>query len=326
MDYTELKQSVSEGAKSIYLLEGDDAYFRMKGEEQIKSAFLEMPELNFTSFDGETLKGGGISALVSAVKNYPFMAERRIIKVSEFYPTENEYEKYLNPLFENFPPSSILLIVNSGAKKGVDLKRKHAVTFVNCGKADAEVVSKWVYITLRRVGVNASAACCESVAEYCLCNMARVSVEVQKLIDFKKTGTLTCEEVDALVFKDADYRIYELTNAVATRNFTKFCEIADELQKKAGDEVFLLNGLFNYFKNLLTVVASGDSDANLSKQLKMKEYGVKKSREQAERIGQSRLEELVEYVYRAISDMKCGQLTPQSAMQTVQNAIFFGIG
>ena len=81
MDYTELKQSVSEGAKSIYLLEGDDAYFRMKGEEQIKSAFLEMPELNFTSFDGETLKGGGISALVSAVKNYPFMAERRIIKV-----------------------------------------------------------------------------------------------------------------------------------------------------------------------------------------------------------------------------------------------------
>ena len=326
MEYIELKQSIAEGAKSIYLLEGDDAYFRMKGEEQIKAAFLEMPELNYSSFDGEALKGSGISALVSAVKNYPFMAEKRVIKVSEFYPTENEYENYLKGLFENFPPSAILIIVNSGAKKGVDLKRKHAVTFVNCGKADPETVSKWAYITLRRAGVSTSTACCESIAEYCLYNMARVAVEVQKLIDYKKEGTLTREEVDELVFKDADYRIYELTNAAASRNFTKFCEVADELQKKAGDEVFLLNGLFNYFKNLLTVISSGENNAELSKLLKMKEFAVKKSREQAERIGQARLEEWVGYIYSAISDMKCGRLTPQSALQTVENAIFFGIG
>lgn len=326
MEYTELKQSISDGAKQIYLLEGDDAYFRMKGEEQIKSAFLEMPELNFTAFDGEALKGSGISALVSAVKNYPFMAEKRIVKVSEFYPTESDYERYLKNLFENFPPSAILIIVNSGAKKGVDLKRKHAVTYVNCGKADPETVSKWAYITLRRAGINTSTVCCELIAEYCLCDMARVSVEVRKLIDYKKEGTLIREEVDELVFKDADYRIYELTNAAAIRNFTRFCEIADELQKKAGDEVFILNGLFNYFKNLLTVISSGESNAELSKILKMKEFAVKKSREQAERIGQPRLEEWVGYVYSAISDMKCGRLTPQSALQTVQNAIFFSIG
>ncbi len=326
MKYTELKQSISEGAKAVYLLEGDDAYFRMKGEEQIKAAFLEMPELNYSSFDGETLKGSGISALVTAVKNYPFMSEKRVIKVSEFYPTESEYTNYLKNLFDNFPPSSILIIVNSGAKKGVDLKRKGYVTFVDCNKADLETVSKWAYITLRRAGVNTSAACCDAIAEYCLCNMARVSVEVQKLIDYKKEGTLTKEEVDELVFKDADYRIYELTSAAARRDFTKFCEIADELQKKAGDEVFLLNGLFNYFRNLLTIISSGESDAELSKLLKMKEYGVKKSREQAERIGQKQLIKWVGYIYSAISDMKCGRITPQSAVQTVQNAIFFDVG
>ena len=60
MKYTELKNSIAAGAEKIYLLEGDDAYFRINGEEQIKSAFLEMPELNFTAFEGETLKGGAI--------------------------------------------------------------------------------------------------------------------------------------------------------------------------------------------------------------------------------------------------------------------------
>ncbi|MBD5584669.1 MAG: DNA polymerase III subunit delta [Clostridia bacterium] len=326
MKYTELKSSISEGASNIYLLEGDDAYFRMKGEEQIKNAFLEMPELNYTAFDGESLKGSNLSSLVSAVKNCPFMAEKRIVKVSEFYPTEAEYENHLKSLFEDFPSSSVLIIVNTGAKKGVDLKRKKAVTFVDCNRADTDTVAKWAYITLRRAGVNTSTACCESIAEYCLCNMARVSVEVQKLIDYKKEGTLTQEEVNDLVFKDADYRIYELTNAVASKNFTKFCEVADELQKKAGDEIFLLNGLFNYFKNLLTILLSRDSDAELSKLLKMKEYGVKRSREQAERIGRARLENLVNYVYSSISDVKCGRITPQSALQTVQNSIFFDIG
>ena len=55
MKYTELKNDIQEGAKSIYLLEGDDAYFRMKGEEMIKCAFLQMPELNYSTFDGEAL-------------------------------------------------------------------------------------------------------------------------------------------------------------------------------------------------------------------------------------------------------------------------------
>ena len=46
MKFTDLKESIAEGAESVYLLEGDDAYFRLKGEEMIKEAFLDMPELN----------------------------------------------------------------------------------------------------------------------------------------------------------------------------------------------------------------------------------------------------------------------------------------
>ena len=94
MKFTELKNDIKQGARQIYLLEGDDAYFRMKGEEQIKSAFLSMPELNFSSFDGESLKGGGIQELISAIESFPFMAEKRLVKVTEFHPSETEYEKY----------------------------------------------------------------------------------------------------------------------------------------------------------------------------------------------------------------------------------------
>lgn len=324
MKFTELKTSISQGAEKIYLLDGDDAYFRRKGEEMIKDAFLRFHELNFTAFEGETLKGSGITALVSAVKNYPFMSEKRIIKVTEFYPSESEFENYLKPLFEDFSQTTILIIVNVGAKKGVDLKRKHAVTYVDCNRADTETVARWAYITLKRAGVTASTAVCESIALYCLSDMARVSVEVEKLIAYKGEGTLTQEEVDALVFKDADYKLYELTNTVARKDFNKFCLILSELTGKNGDEVYILNGLFNYFKNLLTVLTSRGSDASLAATLKMKEYGVKKSREQAEVIGEKALTEYVTRIYGLIADVKSGQITPQSALRTAENLIFFG--
>ncbi len=323
MKFTELKNDVKEGARNIYLLEGDDAYFRINGEEIIKSAFLQMPELNFTAFDGEALKGAAVSDLVSALQSVPFMSERRIVKVTGFYPSESDYEKHLKKLFENFPDTSTLIIVNAESKKGVDLKRKQCVTFVDCNRADEDTVAKWAYLTFKRAGVHASVDSCTAIARYCLCNMSRVALEVEKLIDYKRGGELTREEVDGLVYKDTDYRIYEMTNAVSRRDFDTFVQIENELCRKEGDETSLLSGLFSYFKNLLTVLTSDESDAELSKLLKMKEYGVKKSREQARAIGEERLKKYVKITYSAISEIKGGLAIPKNALQTVNNSLFF---
>lgn len=323
MKFTELKNDIAEGARSIYLLEGDDAYFRMKGEEMIKDAFVQMPELNYTSFDGETLKGSALTNLTSALESFPFMSEKRVIKVVGLYPTESDYEHYLKKIFENFPSTSILIIVNAESKKGVDLKRKHSVTFVDCGKADEDTVTKWVYITLKRSGVTASVDLCALVARYCLCNMSRVALETQKIIDYKGGGILTREDVEELIYKEADYRIYEMTNAVARRDYDKFLSIQSELCRKNGDETTMLSGLFSYFKNLLTILSSDMPESELAKLLKMKEYGVKKSREQAQAIGYTKLKSCVVYVYSSLSEIKSGLISPNVALEKVNNKIFF---
>lgn len=327
MKFTELKNFLSEGGSGVFLLSGDDAYFLTRAEAMIKKAYLQLPELNFASFDGESLKGQSVQRLTDALSAFPFMAEKRIVRVSEFYPSDGDYEKYLKPFIDNFPDTAILIIVNTQAKKGaVDLKRKKGITFVDCGRADEEEVTRWIYLTLKRAGIAAEAEACINIARYCLCNMSRVAIETQKIIIYKGgAGTLTAKEADELVFKDADYRVYEMTNAVSAKNFSRFYEIADELTGKGMDSMSVMNSLLSYLRNLVTIASSKKSDGELAKLLGMKEYGVKRSREQVKKLGADRARTLCGAIYGAISSVKRGEMTQDSAYRLVCSQIFFAV-
>ena len=53
MKYVDFRKFTDEnGACPIYLFEGDDGYFREKGEELLKSKFLGEPTLDYVAFDG----------------------------------------------------------------------------------------------------------------------------------------------------------------------------------------------------------------------------------------------------------------------------------
>lgn len=323
MKFTDLKDDIAQGARQIYLLEGDDAYFRAKAEEQIKSAFLETPELNYASFDGAQYKGAAISDITSALSAFPFMAEKRVVKLSEFYPTESDYTKYLQPFFEDFPSSSILIIVNSQGKKGVDLKRKKCVTYIDCNRADEEIVARWAYLTMKRAGVSSTVEACEAIASYCLRDMARVSMEVEKLIEWGKDGSVSKADVDNLVYKDAEYRVYEMTKAVARRDYTSFTLICNDLLSKGYDENALLASLIGYFKNLLAILTLNKSAEELSSQLKMSEWAVRKNGEEARLFGKERLSKLINSLYSLVSSFKGGLITKDGALESAVSNILF---
>lgn len=324
MKFTQLKDDIKEGARSIYLIEGDDAYFRTKAEEQIKSAFLEMPELNFTTFDGAQYKGANLTDITSALSAFPFMAEKRIVKITDFYPTEADYDKYLKSFFENFPETSVAIIVNGqGGKKGADLKRKKCVTYIDCNKANRETVAKWAYLTMKRAGVSSTVEACEAVADYCLCDMARVSKEVDKLIEYGREGGVTKEVVDELVYKDADYRVYQMTGAISRRDYAGFSEICYDLLNKGFDENAVIASLLSYFKNLLTVLTSDMSDRELATSLKMTDYVLGKTKQQARSIGEKKLIAFINALYSLSSEFKSGQITQRGAFESAIARVFF---
>ena len=329
MKYVDFKKFTDEnGAQPIYLFEGEEVYFREKGEALLRSRYLQEATLDYASFDGAALKGDKIQALVDAANCFPFISERRIVRVSEFYPTEKDFEDYLAELFKNPPRDTILLIVNtSKGKTGTAaLAKKPNVTFVDCSRSDEETIKKWIYITCKRAGIYADSVTCGKLASYCVYDMSRIAMETEKLLGYcESTGAqrLTDEIVDGLVYPDAEYKIYELANALSRRNYSTFMRIVKELSTRGFNETSLLSSLASYFKGLYEVSVSKGSDQEIAMSLGIKEYSAKKNREQAAKFTKAELLGYYNAVYGAISSVKCGELTPPSALKAVTAKLFF---
>lgn len=328
MKYIDFKKFTDEkGAQAIYLFEGEDAYFREKGEAMIKSRYVQEPTLDFAAFDGVSLKGDAIKELLDAWNSFPFISEKRMVRVNEFYPTDKDFEHYLKDFFDNPPFGGMLVIVNSAKPKTGQavLAKKANVTHVDCGKADEETIEKWIRITCKREGVFADGVTCGKISAYCVQDMSRIAGEVEKLLCYcqaKQLDRLTDEIVDLLVYPDAEYKIYELANTIPRKNLSGYMRISNELMTKGFNELALLSSLAAYFKNLyeVSLIKGGDKEVALT--LGIKEFAAKKKREEAAKFGNDLLR-IYNDVYTAISDSKCGKITFASAWKTVTTRLFF---
>lgn len=331
MKYVDFKKFTNEnGAMPVYLFEGEEGYFREKGEATLKERFLQEPTLDYVSFDGSALKGEKLKAIADALNCFPFVSEKRVVRVTEFYPTEKDFEYYLKGLFENPPQHGLLMIINSAKPKTTAnqaaLAKKPNVTYVDCAKSDEETVKKWIYVTCKRAGVYADGITCGKIANYCTLDMSRISKETEKLLTYcevKGVDRLTDEIVDLLVYPDSDYKIYELANAVARRNYSAFVKIARDLSEQGYNENALLSSLASYFKGLYETSLCRGSDKEVAATLGIKEYAAKKNREQAAKFPKDRLLSLYETVYGALNGIRGGAFSPDGAMKSVAMKLFF---
>lgn len=330
MKYVDFKKFTDEnGAQPIYFFEGEEGYFREKGEALLKARFLQEPALDYASFDGSDLKGEKLKTLIEAASCFPFVSQKRFVRVTEFYPTEKEYDGYLKAFFENPPSECLLFIVNSAKGKAgtAALAKKPNVTFVDCGRSDEETIKRWIYVTCKRAGVYADGIVCGKLASYCVNDMSRIAKETEKLLTYCEAEGLdkwTDELVDALVFPDSDYKIYELANALARKNYAAYMKIVKDLSTRGFNEATLLSSLVGYFKNLYETSLCQGSDREVAATLGIKEYAAKKNREQAAKFSKTELLETYTAVYEAVSGLKGGLLTPSGAMKTVTMRLFFG--
>ena len=313
MRIEELKGSLSENLFPIYLVEGEDAYFRELAIKTLQNKFLSNPDLNLNTFEGSEVKADP-SAMIEALLQYPFMSEKRVIIVREYLPSATDLKnKQLAEYLQNPVDTSVLIIVNVG--KSEVLKKQKNVCVVDCGKSTLELLIRYIQGTLKRNNLIINAKTAQILCEYCQMDMTRISGEVQKLSAYcHGLMEVTQEDIEQMVTKDTDFQIFEMTENVAQKRYDKAYEILNDMLSKSSDYQKLFVSLYYHFRKLFNYTISLGSPAIIAKQYGVHEYGVKKAIEQGKRFGLKKLKQILDMFEGYDRDFKSGKISAQSVL------------
>ena len=316
MKFKDLKKSFASGMMPIYLVLGDDAFLIERSTRLIIDACNIDEGLNLSNFEGGELKGNS-EKLISALTCYPFMGDKRVVLVKEYYPVVADL-KALKSYFDDPCETTVFIIANT--QKSEAILKMPNVTEVDCSKGDETVASMWIKSQAQRGGVKITQGAIDKIIEYSNADMTKINGEIEKLVAYSlKTGEITEKDVEALCVKETEYQLYEVVESISAKKYESAYTCLMEMMTSSGDGQKLFVSLYYHYRKMLYSALSKESDAEVAKYLKIKEFAVKMARRQAKAFSLKRLKEIVDSLALYDEKFKQGFVEPSSA---VWNSVF----
>ena len=238
----------------IYILMGDEPYFLDKITDYIADNVLQPEERDFNQ---SVVFGSDVTAaqVVDLAREFPMMATHRVVIVEEAQSLKNAdlLVKYLaTPV-----PSTILVLCYKGGKvdRSVLVKAKTSgIVFESKKKRDYELPDFIMgYLKLRGVTIDNKSA--SMIAEHIGADLSRLTSELEKVMISLPANDrrITPDVVEQQIGVSKDFNVFELKNAIVTKNIFKANQIIKYFDNnpKAGSLYSFVPLLFNYFQNLM---------------------------------------------------------------------------
>jgi DNA polymerase III subunit delta len=252
-----MKEIRNKKFEKIYFLHGEEPYFIDVLTKAIQDNALEESERDFNQSilygkDAEVL------SLISELKSYPMMAERRlvILKEAQYFKAIEQLESYL----ENPVTSTIFVICYKyktfdARKKTLKNALKNGVVFKS-EKVKEYQLAEWIQQYIKTTGYELTSKACMLLIESLGNDLGRIVKELEKLaVLIEKGTTINDKHIEENIGISKDYNVFELTNAVANKDNLKALKIVDyfEHNPKAADLVFVISNLFKFFSQIMRI-------------------------------------------------------------------------
>ena len=303
MKFTELKKNLMTAPpKSCYILTGDDS-FVVKSAVNMFSVFTgEFRDLNFTYFN----KDASISEVIAALLTPPMFSEYRVVCVNDYTGDLKQIKEYLKN------PSSTSVLLFTGALTPNFNGIIPLCEIVDCNRLEKSYLEGWVVRKAASQKISVSQKAASLLVEYCNRDMNSVYNELVKLMDYAE-GAIDESDVKELVSPQIEYKVFELSEAIAEKNADKAVELVNLMLAENNSSVSLMGMLFNHFRRLLFVSLNPKSDT-LSSDLKVKEYAVKVALRQAAKFSPRRLKAVFDRLNSLDAGVKAGKISDKNAL------------
>lgn len=310
-----LKQRLKEGLKNCYILSGDDYYLYDRAYEMIKKvAGIELEEINLVKFDDENFS---MKALLDSCEVMPLGSERRLILVKNVVKVTEGDKKQLSDYLLSPVENTILVIFDYFDKFSsvTDCER------VDCKRFDTKTALGVIANEFEKRGKQISTEAGQTLLDFCNGYLTRVNCEFDKLAYYDITDPIISKKmVEELVNKDNDYVVYELTEALGQKNGDKAIKILEKMIKEQG----VLALITNHFRRLFFISISTDmTDNALSSALGVKEYAIRKQREQVKNFSRMQLKKIYSLLEEVDFKIKSGAMLSENALNYLVLSILY---
>ena len=250
----------------VYFLAGEEAYYIDEISDYIEDNVLTDTEKEFNQtviYGRET----DVLSIISFAKRYPMMANYQVVIVKEAQDVQKIEE--LISYLEN-PLDSTLLVINYKYKRADKRKSffkqidKKGVLFESKKLYDNQIAG-WINNYVREKGYDITPKASVMLTEFLGTDLSKVVNEISKLIlNVPEKATINDELVERNIGISKDFNIFELQNAIGTRNVLKTNQIANYFaaNSKENPLVKTVTILFGYFSKLLIFHQLKDKSRN----------------------------------------------------------------
>ena len=309
--YFSLKREIEQKQfRPIYVLQGEEPYYIDKLCGLIVDNALTEDEkaFNLTLCYGVDVE---MRNVIAACKQYPAMSQYQVVVLREAQnvgKAGNKHASEINMLqfYAQKPLDSTILVIcyKGGSIKANDftkeLKKTKGVVYTSNKVRDYEV-PKLVREYCHSINVNIDEKSVSMFAEHIGSDLSRLFGEIDKLkllTDAK--NTITPDLIERNIGYSKEFNIFELEDAIVSRNQLKAFRIVDYFQKnpKNNPLIPVLGSLFNFFTNILLIQTAKDrSEAGLMEQVNIRSpFRVKKLAEAASSFSKRSCVNIISYI------------------------------
>jgi len=318
MKFEELKNSLKKNISTAYFLEGVDEYLLSVSYELIiKYSSIEYEDLNIIKFSEGVIDCVDV---VRALDTMPVFSPQKVVYLDLRMSKKSELKnvKILNEYLSS-PNNMSILIVSVGTNDddfGIDRK---LVDIVDCNRLDSKIVEAKIVSNLSKFGKVIDASAIKLLVEYCLCDLAKIIVECDKLVAYLgDRSTVTVEDIKSIVTRSIEYQIFELTDALAKKNNTKVYSILTDLKAKKDEYKMLPSLIYSHFRRVFHVALNQNlTNFEIAKMLGIKEYAVKMTQGQVKLYTKSALKKINELCANLDYDLKQSNISLDNAVELI---------
>ncbi len=246
----------------VYFLTGEEPYFIDMISDIIENEVLEESDRAFNQI---VLYGRDVDVetIANNARSFPMMGERMVVIVKEAQDVKNleSFEAYLDTI-----PETTLLVFAYKYKKFDKRKTlakkidKKGVWFESKRLYDSNIPS-WIQSYLKADGYSITPKATQMLADFLGTDLHKIANELKKLaIALPKNKSIDDTDVERNIGISKDYNVFELQNAIGSRDVLKANRIVNYFGDNGKDNPLLVTAitLYGYFAKILKLHLASD--------------------------------------------------------------------